>query len=248
VSVDHPEAEWARQLAPGGRVRVAINYGNPVLAQRDPATGEPRGVTAAIARELARRTGLEVAFAPFDAAGKVFAALAQGAWDVAFLAIDPNRAREIDFTSPYVLIEGSYMVPAESPLTAIDQVDRAGARIAVAAGSAYDLYLSRTVKQAALVREPTGEAAIERFLRERLDAVGGVKSPLQRYAEGRPGVRVLDGRFMVIEQAVGVPKGRGAARDYLNHLLDDLIASGFVAAALRESGQYDAVVPARPAR
>jgi len=235
-------AGLAHELAPTGRVRVAINYGNPVLAQRDAATGEPRGVSAAIARELARRTSLDLAFVTFDAAGRVFAALAEGALDVAFLAIDPSRARAIDFTLPYVIIEGAYMVPAGSPLAAVEDVDRPGVRVAAAAGSAYDLFLTRTLKRATLVREPTGEAAIDRFLREGLEVVAGVRSPLVLFAKGRADLRVLDGRFMAIEQAVGIPKGRAAARQYLDDLLEALKASGFIATALRDSGQSDARV------
>ena len=234
-----------RDIAPGGTLRVAINYGNPVLAQKDPATGEPRGVSADIARELARRLSLPHAFVTFDAAGKVFEALSQGAWDVAFMAIDPKRATEIDFTPPYVIIEGSYMVPVESPLRVIDDVDRAGVRIAVGSGSAYDLYLTRTIKHAQIVRAPTGNEAIAMFERDGLEVAAGVKSPLLRYAASRPQLRVMDGRFMAIEQAMGVPKGRAIAVSYLRTMIEELKASGFVADALERSGQRDArVAPA----
>lgn len=234
-----------RDIAPGGTLRVAINYGNPVLAQKDPATGEPRGVSADIARELARRLSLPHAFVTFDAAGKVFEALSQGAWDVAFMAIDPKRATEIDFTPPYVIIEGSYMVPVESTLRVIDDVDRAGVRIAVGSGSAYDLYLTRTIKHAQIVRAPTGNEAIAMFERDGLEVAAGVKSPLLRYAASRPQLRVMDGRFMAIEQAMGVPKGRAIAVSYLRTMIEELKASGFVADALERSGQRDArVAPA----
>jgi polar amino acid transport system substrate-binding protein len=235
----------ARDLAPTGTLRVAINYGNPVLAQKDGATGEPRGVSADLAGELARRTGLRFEFVTFDAAGKVFAALAEGAWDVAFLAIDPNRAKEIDFTAPYVIIEGTYMVPAGSSITRIDEVDRTGMRIAVGAGSAYDLYLTRTIERAQLVRAPTGREAIEMFLRDGLEVAAGVKSPLQRFARDRADLRVLDGRFMVIEQAMAVPKGRVAALRFLQPMIEELKASGFVAEGLARSGQHDALVAPR---
>jgi len=229
-------------LAPTGRVRAAINFGNPVLAQTDPATGEARGVSVDIACELGRRLGVGVALVTFDAAGKVFAALAQGVWDVAFLAIDPKRAAEIDFTAPYVIIEGTYMVPAGSPLRTIDDVDRPGVRIAVGTGSAYDLYLSRTIRHAQLVRAPTGPAAIEMFLRDGLEVAAGVKSPLQTFARGRADLRVMDGRFMAIEQAMGTPKGRAAGLRYLRGMIEELKASGFVAERLARSGQRDAIV------
>ena len=171
------------ELAPTGTLRAAINFGNPVLAQKDPATGEARGVTVDIARELGRRLGVAVDLVGFDAAGKVFEALKAGVWDVAFLAIDPKRATEIDFTAPYVIIEGSYVVPADSALRAIDDVDRAGVRIAVANGSAYELYLSRTIKHAQIVRAPSGNEAIAMFLRDKLEALAGVKSPLAEIRE-----------------------------------------------------------------
>jgi polar amino acid transport system substrate-binding protein len=219
-----------KDIAPGGTLRVAINFGNPVLAQKDPASGEPRGVSADIARELARRLALPHAFVTFDAAGKVFEALSQGAWDVAFMAIDPKRAAEIDFTPPYVIIEGSYMVPADSSLRVIEHVDRPGVRIAVGSGSAYDLYLTRTIE------------AIAMFERDGLEVAAGVKSPLLRFAASRPDLRVMDGRFMVIEQAMGVPRGRTVAVAYLRTMVEELKASGFIADALKRSGQGDALV------
>ena len=235
-------------LAPTGRMRAAINFGNPVLAQRDPATGDARGVSVDIARELGDRLGVGVDLVTFDAAGKVFAALAEDAWDVAFLAIDPKRATEIDFTAPYVIIEGTYMVPAGSPLQTVDDVDRPGVRIAAGSGSAYELYLVRTLRHAQLVRAPTGPEAIEMFLRDGLEAAAGVKSPLVAFARGRTDVRVMDGRFMAIEQAMGTPKGRGAGASFLRGFVEELKASGFVADALARSGQHDAkVAPAAPA-
>jgi polar amino acid transport system substrate-binding protein len=229
-------------LAPKGTLRAAINFGNPVLAQKDPATGEARGVSVDIARELGRRLDVAVDLVAFDAAGKVFEALKAGAWDVAFLAIDPKRATEIDFTAPYVIIEGGYLVPGESPLRTIDDVDRAGVRIAVGNGSAYELYLSRTIKHAEIVRAPTGGEATALFLRDKLEVLAGVKSPLQKFAKTRTDVRVMDGRFMVIEQAMGVPKGRAAGARYVRSMIEELKSSGFVASGLERSGQSDAKV------
>ena len=230
------------ELAPSGTLRVAINYGNAVLAQRDAVSGTPRGVSVDIAHEVSARLDLPIAFVTFDAAGKVFAALKDAAWDMAFLAIDPARAMEIDFTPPYVIIEGSYMVPAESPLKSIEDVDRAGVRIAVGQGSAYELYLSRTIRHAQIVRLPTGNEAIAAFERDKLEAVAGVKSPLVRLAQGRADWRVMDGRFMAIEQAIGTPKGRALGNQYLRGLIEELKRSGFVAEALDRSGQHDALV------
>jgi len=231
-----------QDLAPTGNVRAAINLGNPVLAQRDADTGEVRGVSVDIARELSRRLNIPVEFVTFDAAGKVFAALQTGAWDVAFLAIDPKRAAEIEFTAPYVIIEGAYLVPVESPLRTNDDVDRPGVRIAVGNGSAYELYLSRTIKDAQIVRASTGAEAMAMFEREKLEVLAGVRSPLVKFAQARGDLRVMDGRFMVIEQAMGTPKGRTAGARYLRSMLEELKASGFVAAGLARSGQRDALV------
>ena len=235
-------AELRNELAPTGVIRAAINFGNPVLAQPDPITGDPKGVSVDIVRELSRRTGIGVELVTFDAAGKVFAALAERKWDVAFMAVDPERAQEIDFTAPYVIIEGTYMVPADSRFRAIGDVDQPGVRIAVGAGSAYDLFLTRSIKNAQLVRASTGNEAIEMFLRDKLEVAAGVKSPLVRFAATRPDLRVLDGRFMAIEQALAVPRGRSHAVAYLKPMVEELKRSGFIADGLRRSGQTDALV------
>jgi polar amino acid transport system substrate-binding protein len=235
-------ADVMNDLAPAGNLRAAINFGNTVLAQKDPASGEPRGVSVDLARELGRRLGVPVELVTFDAAGKVFDALGADAWDVAFLAIEPVRAAQVSFTAPYVVIEGTYLVPVNSPLRAIGDFDRDGIRIAVGNKSAYDLYLSRTLKHAQLVRAPTSPAAIELFVRDRLEAAAGVKQPLVQYAQSNPGVRVIDGRFMAIEQAMGMPRGRAAGARYLGQFVEEMKASGFVARALQRSGQGDAVV------
>ena len=231
-----------KDLAPTGKLRAAINYGNPVLAQRDPASADLRGVSVDLARELARRLGVEATLVPFDAAGKVFEAAKAGAWDVAFLAVDPVRAADIAFTAPYVLIEGTYMVPQASPLKTIADVDRDGLRIAVGRGSAYDLFLTRTIKKAELVRAPTSAGAVKLFVREGLEAAAGVKQPLVDYARTDPSVRVIEGRFMAIEQAMGTPRGRDAGLAYLDAFIEEMKASGFIAEALARSRQPDAVV------
>jgi polar amino acid transport system substrate-binding protein len=230
------------EIAPGGRLRAAINFGNIVLAQKDSATGEPRGVSVELARELGRRLGVPVELVTFDAAGKVFDALASGAWDIAFLAIDPVRAAGIDFTAPYVVIEGIYLVPASSTLRTIEDVDRRGVRVAVARGSAYDLYLTRALKNAELVREPNGPDALDMFVRDQLEAAAGVKQAIVAFATAHPDLRMIDERFMSIEQAMATPKGRAAGASYLRRFIEEMKASGFVAKALAASGQADAAV------
>jgi polar amino acid transport system substrate-binding protein len=232
------------ELAPTGRLRAAINLGNSVLARRDAMTGALVGVTIDLTNELARRLGLPAEFLTFEGAGNVVEARKRDEWDVAFLAIEPARAREIDFTAPYVLIEGTYLVPADSPLEQIADVDRPGVRIAVGPNSAYDLYLTRTLKHATIVRAAVGggRAMIDLFLAQGLEVAAGVRQPLVEYARTDPNVRVMDGRFMEIRQAVGIPRGRPAALRYLGDFIEEMKASGFVARALARSGQADATV------
>jgi polar amino acid transport system substrate-binding protein len=234
--------EVVKDLAPTGTLRAAINVSNIVLAQRDPAGGEPHGVTVDLARELARRLGVGIELVIFQSAGRVTDALTTGVWDVAFLANEPVRAAVIDFTAPYVLIEGTYMVPVDSALQTIADVDRAGVRIAVARGSAYDLYLTRTLENAALVRYATAGLAVPQFVADKLEAAAGVKQPLLLFAKGHPGVRVMDGRFQVIAEAMGTPRGRDPGADYPRGFVEEMKATGFVAEALARSNQPDAGV------
>lgn len=235
--VSNVTPDVVKALAPTGKLRVSINLGNIVLAQGTPAA--PTGITPELARELGKRLNVPVELVPFDAAGKAFEALKAGGIDVIFLAIEPVRANEIDFTAPYVLIEGVYMVKNDSPIKSNADVDKPGVRIAVNVGSAYDLYLSRTLKNATLVR---GESGPDTFLAQKLDVVGGVKQAQQAFAKDHPGLRILDGRFMEIQQAMGTPKGRDAGAKYLKAFVEEMKTSGFVADALRRSGQHDAEV------
>lgn len=233
------------ELAPAARLRAGINYGNPVLASRDPASGELRGVAVDLARELGRRVGLPVELVAFDAAGKLFEAVKTGGWDVAFLAIDSERAQEIDFTAAYVLIEGTYLVPPGSPFRTNEEIDSAGVRIGVSANSAYDLFLSRSIKHAELVRGSGPESAFELILEGKVDVVAGVRQSLNANAGKLPGSRVFAGRFMAIEQAMGIPKGRDVAVKYLREFIEDVKASGFVAQAIEHAGVRGvAVAPA----
>lgn len=225
-----PEA--LHELAPTGVLRAAINFGNPVLAQKNPITGEPQGVTVDLAHELGHRLGVPVKLIIFDAAGKVFKAIPSKTLDVVFLAIDPARAAEILFTTPYVIIEGTYLVRDGSSFHTIADLDRPGVRIAVGKGAAYDLFLSRTLQHAELVRSDTSAGAVDLFAEAGLDAAAGVRQPLLHYARTVPGLRVIDGRFTVIEQAMGTPKGRPAGHQYLQSFIETMKVRGFIDAAL----------------
>jgi polar amino acid transport system substrate-binding protein len=231
----------AGQLAPGGTLRAAINYGNPLLATRD-ANGEPRGVSVDLARELARRLGVPLEMVTYTAAGKVVEGIKSDAWDVGFFAIDPVRAADTDFTAPYLIIEGAYLVPEASPIRRNEDVDRAGVRVAAARGSAYDLYLTRALKQATLVHAPTSQAVTDTMLAQKLDVAAGVRQQMQADARRLPGLRLLDGRFMEIRQAMAVPKGRAAGAAYLRNFVEEMKAKGFIAESLRRHGVEGAML------
>jgi polar amino acid transport system substrate-binding protein len=217
-------------------MRAAINFGNPVLALKDPSTGEPRGVSVDLSRELARRLGVPVEFVTFNAAGKVVEALRSKEVDVVYVAIDPARAVDISYTAPYVVIEGAYLVLEGSLIRANAEVDREDVRVVVATGSAYDLFLSRELKHAKLVRAPTSSAVVDLFVAQKLEVAAGVRQQLEADAKRIAGLRLLAGRFMVINQAMGTPRGREAGARYLREFIEEMKASGFVARALERSG------------
>jgi len=234
------------ELAPSGAVRVAINYGNPALATKDPQSGELRGVAIDISRELGRRASLAMELVPYETAAAVMAARKAGAWDVAFLAADPARASEVAFTAPYMEVEVTYLVPQRSGFEKISDVDRAGVRIAVQEKNAADLFLSRTLKQAVLVRA-RNESGASRLLTEGdAEALASNKQGLLRVIDGHPGYRMLEGRFTTIPHAIAVPAAREAAARHLARLVEEQKASGFIALAL-ERAQLRGVVVAPPA-
>jgi polar amino acid transport system substrate-binding protein len=241
----------AALFAPTGALRASINVGNPILARRDPTTGEPAGVSVDLAREFAQRLGVAVEFVVFSSAAASVEAVTADQADIGFFAIDPARGEGLRFTAPYVLIEGSYLVPDSSPLADNEQVDAAGHRISVVAGSAYDLFLTREIRQAEIVRFERAAASIAAVRAGEVDVVAGIRRLLEDEAEREPGVRVLPGRFMVIQQAMGTPAGRGPeAQATLAEFVEQMKASGFVANALARHHIVGAVVadPASSAR
>lgn len=239
-----PPAALVKEFAPSGTLRAAINLGNPILANKD-ASGQPYGVSVDLARELGKRLGLPVELVIFSAAGKVVEAVKAAQVDVAFVAIDPVRGGDMGQTPAYVQIEGAYMVPNASPIKTNAEVDRAGHRIVVGLNSAYDLYLTREIKAATLVRAPSSPAVVDTMVAQKIEVAAGVKRQLQMDAQRIPGMRLLDGRFMVINQAMGLPKGRDAALAYLTGYVEEVKSSGFVAQALaRHKIDGAAVAPA----
>jgi len=228
-----PDDATAALLVPGGRLRAAINLGNPVLAGADPAGGRARGVSVDLAGELARRLGVPLETIEFPAASKAVDAVAGGAADVGFFAIDPVRGAEIAFTDAYVLIEGAYLVRADSACRTNEEVDRAGTRVVVGKGSAYDLFLSRELRQASFVRVAGAAEVVQTLRAGAADVAGGIRQVLAEVAGRDTGLRLLPGRFMVIRQAMGLARTRGpAAAAALRAFVEDAKASGFVAAAL----------------
>jgi len=237
-----PLSHWYSAFTPTGRLRASINLGNPILANKD-ASGQPAGVSIDLARAFAAKLGVECELVVFDTAGKSVDAVKAEQADIGFFAIDPLRGEGIRFTAPYVLIEGAYLVRDDSPLRDNGEVDRPGTRIVVARGSAYDLYLARTLKSAELVYAQTSPNVVDEFLARRADAAAGVKQQLQADAARVGAVRLLPGRFMVIEQAMGIPAGRGeVAQALLAAFVELAKASGFVEEALSRHGIQGAVV------
>ena len=238
-------ADIVQAFAPTGRLRASINTGNAVLAAKDPVAGA-RGVSVDLATEFARRLGVPVELLIFDAAAKSVDAVANEQADIGFFAIDPKRGEKIAFTAAYVLIEGAYMVRDDSPLRSNEEADQPGRTLVGGQGSAYDLYLSREIRHATIVRAPTTPAVVDVFIKEGADVAASVKQQLEKDAQRVGGVRLLPGRFMVIRQAMGCPRSRGAeAAEELAKFVEEMKAGGFVAEALARHGiQGASVAPA----
>jgi len=230
------------ELAPAGRLHAGINYGNVILASRDPASGELRGVHVDLVRELARRAGVPLELVGYDAAGAIVEGVKSGALDVGLLSYEPARTGEVAFSPVYLEVDATYLVPPGSPLRAADDVDRDGVRIAITARSVYEFFLMRHLKRAKLISAPSTHAAFELFAASRLDALVGLRPRLAEDAERMPGSRVVDGRFMVVGQAIAMPVGRSAARRWIHHFTEDAKASGLIARLLENNGVRGASV------
>jgi polar amino acid transport system substrate-binding protein len=232
------------ELAPTGTLRVGLNHGNFLLVTPGSSATDPRGVAPDLARELGRRLGVPVEFIKFDTAGGLADGARTGAWDVAFLGAEPQRANEIAFTVAYLEIPATYLVPAGSPIRSVADVDRPDVRIAVSEKSAYELYLSRTLKHAQLLRTKGIDGSFELFVADKLEALAGLKPRLLTDVQKLPGARLLEGQFTAVQQAIGTPKGREAGAKYLREFVEDVKASGLVAQAIaRNAVQGVSVAP-----
>jgi len=231
------------ELTPSGKLRVGVNLGNFLLVNKDPATGELRGVVPDVAAELARRLGTTAELVAYPGAGQVADAASVGAWDVGFIGAEPQRAAAIEFSLAYVEIPATYLVPAGSSIHGIDEVDRPGVRIATAARSAYDLFLSRSLQHAQLVRAEGIPASYDLFVNDKLDALSGLLPRLASDVTRLPGARILEGKFTAIQQAIGTPKARTAAAEYLRHFVADIKSSGLVAQLIAKHNVKGITVP-----
>lgn len=222
------------ELAPSGKLRIGLNYQNFLLVAGEGPDGEPRGIAPDLGRELARRAGLPVEYVKFDAAGKLFDAVKAGQCDVGFLGAEPQRAAEVEFSPAYLELPVTFLVPAGSPIKSIADIDREGVRVSVSERSAYDLYLSRNLKRAQIVRTPGIPASFDTFVRDKLDALAGLKPKLVEEQARLPGSRILEGEVTSVQQAIGAPKGRAQAARYLREFAEDVKRSGFVARAIEK--------------
>ena len=235
--------ELLQKIAPTGKLRASINLGNPILANTDPVSGKPFGVSIDLAHAYAKKLGLELELVVFDSAGKSVEAVTKEEADMGFFAIDPLRGEGIAFTAAYVLIEGAYLVKEDSPIQENGEVDTQGIRVVVGKGSAYDLFLSREIKSAEIVRAPTSPTVVDVFLTGAYEVAAGVRQQLESDAAKKVGLRILPGRFMVIQQAMGLPKSRGEeASRLLSAFVEEMKASGFIAESLKRHSIFGASV------
>jgi len=237
------------ELTPTGTLRAGINYGNVILARKDPATGELSGVAIDLAGELSRRLDVPITIVGFDTVGAMVDGAKAGAWDIAFLGSDPARAGEITFTAAYLKLQATYLVPAGSSIRSVTDVDREGVRVAAPARANYELFLTRNLKRAQLVRGQGADAAVELLAKGQAEALAGLRQALMWVAAKLPGSRLLDGQFMAVQQSMGVPNGRAAAAKYLRGFVEEAKASGLVARAIEKTGAAGvSVAPMAPSQ
>jgi polar amino acid transport system substrate-binding protein len=239
-----PPPAAIKEFTPTGKLRVGLNMSNFLLTARD-AAGAPIGVAPDLGHELARRLGVGVELVPYANPGLLADDANKGKWDIGFLGAEPQRATEIDFTPAYVEIEATYLLPAGSKLTSIAEVDAKGVRIAVPERSAYELWLTRNIKNAELVRVKGSDAAYQKFVDDKLDALAGLRPGLIKDQARLAGSTLLLGNFTAVQQAAGTPKGRAAAFAYLREFVEDIKASGLVATTIAKNHVVGLTVAAK---
>lgn len=210
-----------RELAPSGSIRAAVHFGNTAIAHRDERTGEPSGTAVELVDQLAHRLGAARQLLTYAGAGEMFQAGLGGEWDLGFLAVDPARARAMDFTLPYLVLEGAFLVRRDSPFRTLPDLDVTSVHVAAVEASFHDLHLTRRLRHARLVRSKTLMDAVAQLLAGSLDAVAGLRPTLAAVAASQVGLRVIDGRYAAVQQAIAIPKGRPAALKYLNSFLEE---------------------------
>jgi polar amino acid transport system substrate-binding protein len=220
------------QLAPSGVLRAGINLSNFLLVTGRSASGEPEGVSPGMARAIADRLGVPVRYVTYPRPGELADAVGTGAWDIGLIGAEPQRAEKIAFTAAYAEIEATYLVPAGSPITAIEQVDRPGVRIAVTDRSAYGLWLDRNIRHATLVRTESLDGAFQRFVEDGLEVLAGLRPRLLSDAEKLPGSHILDGQFSAVQQAIGTARANAAGAAFLRDFVEEAKASGLVASLI----------------
>ncbi len=223
-------------LAPTGTLRAGINYGNFILAAKDRATGDSSGVAIDLLRDLARRLGVPAEIVAYDSVAVMGDAAPTNAWDIAFLGSDPQREKLMSFTPAYLEIDATYLVPGASPFRTPDEVDREGVRVAAPARANYELFLSRNLKRAQLVSTQGAPAAFDLLVAGKVGALAGLKQGLLDLLEKLPGSRILEGRFMGVQQSIAVPNGHDAGLAYLRGVVEDAKSSGLVARAIERTG------------
>ena len=231
-----PNPAVVAELAPNGVLRAGINLSNFLLVTGRAANGDPQGIAPDMAGEIAARLKVPLELIAYESPGKLADAVAD--WDIGLIGAEPARAAQIAFSAAYLEIEATYLVPADSKIRSVEEIDRKGVRIAVAARSAYDLYLSRSIKNAELMRVAGLDASYELFVREKLDALAGLRPRLVKDVRNLPGARVLEGRFTAVQQAVGTPKARVAAAAFLAAFIEEAKASGLVARLIQRHGVH----------
>ena len=235
------------ELAPTGVLRAGINMGNFLLVTGETPEGDPDGVSPDIAREVAGRLGVPVTFVPFKTPGELADAAVEDLWDIGNIGAEPERAKVIAFSAAYVEIEATYMVPPQSPIQSIDEVDREGVRIAVSARSAYELWLSDNIKHAQLVMAQGLAGSFDTFVEQKLDALAGLRPRLVDDVKNLQGARILDGKFTAVQQAIGTKPDRPAAIAFLRDFVEEVKASGLVAQLIEKHGVTGRLTVAPPA-